>query len=699
MNSTPSITHPHRSIPFFGLAAFACIALAGCSFSPSPVILDDDAGAPSDSAVVPPDLTPGDLATGCADDKGCTGGKHCDPGSHQCFDCVTDAQCGDGLSCRNHQCLPGCSAQHGCGDAGLCEGDAGTCVACLTAPDTCAAGSYCRAADHTCQTGCKVDGDCPLGKICTQNQCADGCTAMHGCPMPKDCCSGTCTDLNSDVANCGACGKMCANGQGCCASACSDPMSDPMNCGGCGKLCPAIQNGSASCVMGGCGRGACNMGFAHCTGNANACETNIAIDVNNCGACSKLCPAPANGVPGCTAGSCVIASCNMGFGDCDLMLGNGCEANLTTDLKNCGACANACPAIMNGAPGCVMGTCGIATCIMPFADCDKNAPNGCESNTQIDIANCGGCNKPCGAIANGLPGCAGGMCTVAACNKGFGDCDMMVVNGCESNFATDVKNCSGCGKPCAAVPNGTGACAMGTCTIGSCKMGFADCDKQVPNGCEINTDSDVKNCGSCGNICPAVAHGTGACVGGKCAIASCNNGYADCNLTVADGCEANLGTDAKNCGVCGNSCSGSCGTSVVASFATKPANWTFNGSAVYDANFKSGVLTDTNNNNEAGTIIFNDKIVVDRFTLDFDFQISAGSGADGMAFMIQQTGATAVGGTGSGFGVTGLSGYAVEFDTFNNGVLCGDADANHVGIDDLKPYISCNAPTPLKAPR
>jgi hypothetical protein len=35
---------------------------------------------------------------------------------------------------------------------------------------------------------------------------------------------------------------------------------------------------------------------------------------------------------------------------------------------------------------------------------------------------------------------------------------------------------------------------------------------------------------------------------------ACNNGWANCNLNAADGCETNIQTSVSNCGVCGNDC-------------------------------------------------------------------------------------------------------------------------------------------------
>ncbi|MDP3214924.1 MAG: hypothetical protein Q8S73_12520, partial [Deltaproteobacteria bacterium] len=86
-------------------------------------------------------------------------------------------------------------------------------------------------------------------------------------------------------------------------------------------------------------------------------------------------------------------------------------------------------------------------------------------------------------------------------------------NGCETNVQGDLANCGACGRACGAVANGTGTCSAGACRVASCASGFADCDGLVPNGCELNTTSDENNCGACGRVCATGQECTaGACV-------------------------------------------------------------------------------------------------------------------------------------------------------------------------------------------
>src|SRR5262249_7381344 len=52
-------------------------------------------------------------------------------------------------------------------------------------------------------------------------------------------------------------------------------------------------------------------------------------------------------------------------------------------------------------PGADGGSCAAGT-----ADCDGNAANGCETNTQADDGHCGGCANPCASGSS----CQAGKC-------------------------------------------------------------------------------------------------------------------------------------------------------------------------------------------------------------------------------------------------------------------------------------------------
>ncbi len=109
------------------------------------------------------------------------------------------------------------------------------------------------------------------------------------------------------------------------------------------------------------------------------------------------------------------------------------------------------------------------------------------------------------------------------------------------------------GADCA-LPNATGRCAAGACEVASCTSGYTDCNRQPSDGCEVRTGNDVNNCGRCGARCPVPAHTTVGCASGMCIPTACAAGYGDCDGDPANGCEADLATDALHCGACGQTC-------------------------------------------------------------------------------------------------------------------------------------------------
>jgi hypothetical protein len=495
--------------------AFAALASA-CSSSAPPA--DVDAGVDSS----PPDVAP---ESGCA----------------------TSAECG-GLECCDGACVDLKTNGDNCGKCG------NGCFSPGVATSSCEAGS--------CKIGCSAGrGDCDL-------------LASTGCE----------TFLTNDVNNCGACGKIClfANADAKCdAGACAiqacktgfadcdlDPSNgceinldnDPAHCGDCATPCTPKPNVEPSCVARACIGGPCKAGFSDCDGNAaNGCEVDLFGDANNCGACGKACPSLPFASTSCSGATCAIGSCDTGHGDCDHSVWSGCEADFATNVRNCGACGNVCPAVPHGVAGCAADKCGVGACDAGYADCDGDATNGCEVNLANDPLNCAACGNACPAVANGAPVCSGFACGIGSCSMPFADCFGGAADGCETNLTTSVDHCGGCATICPSVNNGSRACTSGACGIGACASGYGDCNKTLADGCEIAFAADVNNCGSCGKVCAAPPNATAGCAAGTCKLAACLTGFSDCNGTAADGCERNTSVDPNNCGGCGIVCgSGTC---------------------------------------------------------------------------------------------------------------------------------------------
>ncbi|MBI5514993.1 MAG: hypothetical protein HY909_14550 [Deltaproteobacteria bacterium] len=377
----------------------------------------------------------------------------------------------------------------------VCDTISGTCVMCLAASDSCPPAQHCDPMTNACVAGCRADEGCagsPATPRCnTMTHMCVGCVTSDQCPAGMLCMGGACA-MGCDPM------RPCPTGQSCCSGMCLDTQTNPMNCGTCGNACTA-----------------------------------------------------ANGVAGCAAGACTVASCSAGFGDCDMMAANGCEASTATSAAHCGRCGSACMAGPRSTAMCAMGACAVM-CEAGFADCDMMASNGCEVDTRSNPMRCGGCGTVCSA-PNAVATCAAGVCGVGACNAGFGNCDMMASNGCETDLRASVMNCGACGTACRAVANGTAGCAMGTCGVGMCNAGFGDCNAMAADGCEANTNTSAAHCGRCSNAC-SFANAAGACAAGACALGACNAGFGNCDMMAMNGCEVNTRTDARNCGVCGTVC-------------------------------------------------------------------------------------------------------------------------------------------------
>jgi hypothetical protein len=172
-----------------------------------------------------------------------------------------------------------------------------------------------------------------------------------------------------------------------CGGLCRDTSAHPDHCGACGNVCgddSVCRHGTCVKVVVDSGSGGCPSGLTACGG---AC-VNVQTDNGNCGTCGHVCPAGTT----CSNGACVTTSggCPPGQAAC----APGQCIDLTNDVQNCGACGNVCSS-NHATSACVNGTCQIGTCAPGWADCDRNAATGCETNIASDIANCGACGNVC----------------------------------------------------------------------------------------------------------------------------------------------------------------------------------------------------------------------------------------------------------------------------------------------------------------
>ncbi|MFO0626192.1 MAG: MXAN_6577-like cysteine-rich protein [Polyangiales bacterium] len=124
-----------------------------------------------------------------------------------------------------------------------------------------------------------------------------------------------------------------------------------------------------------------------------------------------------------------------------------------------------------------------------------------------------------------------------------------------ANVMTDPRNCGVCGRAC----DTDRVCSSGVCTF-MCRTGLTECSRPDGDGGTVRACADVRtdarNCGACGNSCMDGY----ACDNGVCRLrcpelrTACPRPMADAGSTGGGEFCTNLGSDIENCGACGMRC-------------------------------------------------------------------------------------------------------------------------------------------------
>jgi len=120
---------------------------------------------------------------------------------------------------------------------------------------------------------------------------------------------------------------------------------------------------------------------------------------------------PTTGVAGADgAGGAPVEGCPLGTGECDDDPTTVCEANINLKTQ-CGGCGIACDAAHASGVNCIDEKCVVppGSCEVGYADCDEDGQNGCEAPVSTDAANCGACKRKCEAGST----CTGGSCSAS----------------------------------------------------------------------------------------------------------------------------------------------------------------------------------------------------------------------------------------------------------------------------------------------
>jgi Cys-rich repeat protein len=159
-------------------------------------------------------------------------------------------------------------------------------------------------------------------------------------------------------------------------------------------------------------------------------------------------------------------------------------------------------------------------------DCGAEPDGGaltCDTTTNTCVGCTADAQCPAGQVCK-ANACEAGCTNQHPCQSGFACC-----SGACINTSSDVQHCGGCGFACQ-LPNATPACMGGKCALESCADGFEDCDKLPGNGCEsvqgvcACTPNETQPCYSG----PPGTEGVGACQGGTRTCNGTGTGWGGC---------------------------------------------------------------------------------------------------------------------------------------------------------------------------
>ncbi len=181
------------------------------------------------------------------------------------------------------------------------------------------------------------------------------------------------------------------------------------------------------------------------------------------------------------------------------------------------------------------------------SDADSGVGGDCSDDTDCVIAP-GSCLETQGH-------CELGVCEHGAADPGV-DCDDG--DPCTEADACDGEGvCLGVELQCTAPNAQGGQCVDGTCSGVECSTGWADCNADMSDGCELELGTEA-NCGGCGDVCSAGANASASCSAGACQY-QCQSPWDNCDGDWANGCEIPVGVP-HQCDAGGLNPAGGCWT-------------------------------------------------------------------------------------------------------------------------------------------
>ncbi|KAG0563932.1 hypothetical protein M758_8G066500 [Ceratodon purpureus] len=367
-----------------------------------------------------------DWTDGCETDVGkdsnnCGGcGSKCNSlipyASSKCSNCKCEYTCKAGWKDCNKDMKDGCET-----DVGK---DVNNCGSCGSKCNALVPYTSAKCNNYKCEYTCKAGW-----KDCNKDM-KDGCETDVGKDV-NNCgsCGTKCNALvpyTSAKCNNYKCEYTCKSGWKDCnkdmKDGCeTDVGKDINNCGSCGTKCNLdVPYAYTKCNNYKC-EYTCKAGWKNCNNDMkDGCETDVGKDVNNCGSCGTKCNL---NVPyastKCNNHKCEY-TCNAGWENCNNDMKDGCETDVGSDVNNCGGCGMKCKDVPYATAACSASKCEY-TCEPGWANCNGDWEDGCETDISSDVNNCGDCANVCPEpkIWGGEAKCSDGTCEEKWCIKGW----------------------------------------------------------------------------------------------------------------------------------------------------------------------------------------------------------------------------------------------------------------------------------------